>query len=152
MLSVNGSQTGLTYPSTGRTITWYAAFLSLSFVVLMFRLRKPKVLLASLQTSVMRASQRRSAVILTPGYFASVSVLGVWPWSWYCDGRTVRHLVMFTAVHFCRVKDIFQRCSQSTRLSRSGCKTFWSYGSMTSLWQIVSSAKSLHVKVSHSGK
>ena len=100
LLAVNGSQKGLAYSSTGRTNAMYAVFLSLSFVVLMFCLRKPKVLLALLQTSVMWASQQRSAVILTPRYFSSVSVPRVWPWSWYCEGRTIRHLVMFTAMHF----------------------------------------------------
>ena len=74
LLAVNGSQKGLAYSSTGCTNALYAVFPSLSFVVLMFRLRKPKVLLVLLQTSVMWASQRRSAVILTPRYFTSVSV------------------------------------------------------------------------------
>ena len=47
----------------------------------MFRLRKPKVLLALMQTSVIWASQRKSAVILTlRRYFASVPVPRVWPW------------------------------------------------------------------------
>ena len=152
LLAVNGSQTGLAYSNTGRTNALHAAFFRLSFVVLMFRLRRPKVLSALLQTSVIWASQWRSEVILTPRYFASISVLRVRPWSWYCDGRTVLRLMIFTVVHFYRWKDIFQRCSQSARLSRSGCKSFWSCGSVSSLWQIVSYAKSLHVEVSCSGK
>ena len=125
LLAVNGSQTGLAYSSTGRTKALYAAFFSLSLVVLTFRLRKPRVLLALLQISVMWASQRRSAVIWTPRYFASMSVARVWPWSWYCDGRAVRRLVMFIAVQFCRWNDIFLRCSQSARLSRSRCKAIY---------------------------
>ena len=43
LFAVNGSQTGLAYSSTGCTKALYAAFLSLSFIILMFRLRKPKV-------------------------------------------------------------------------------------------------------------
>ena len=52
LLHVKGPQTGLAYSSTGRTNALNAAFFSLSFVVLMLRLRKPRVLLALLQTSV----------------------------------------------------------------------------------------------------
>ena len=66
------------------------AFFSLSFMVLMvlmLRPRKPRVLLALLHTSVVWTSHLGSEVILTPRYFACVSVLRVWPWSWwrYCD-------------------------------------------------------------------
>ena len=43
LFAANGSQTGLAYSSTGCTKAFYAAFLSLSFVILMFHLRKPKV-------------------------------------------------------------------------------------------------------------
>jgi len=90
-------------------------FLNLSFVVLMFRLRKPRVLLASLQTSVIWASQRKSAMILTEAVFClrfctqSVAVAEK-----YCDGGAVRRLVMFIAVpQFCRWKDIFQSRNSS---------------------------------------
>ena len=85
------------------------------------------------------ASQQRSEVIFTPRYFASVSVLRVWPWSWNCNGRTMWRWVMSNAVHFGGWNfDIFQRCSQSPRLSRPRCR---SCGSVTSLWKIASSVK-----------
>ena len=79
--AVKGSHTGLAYSSTGLILehALYAAFLSFSLVILILHLRKPRVFLALLQTSVIWESQRRSTVILTPTYFASGSVLRVWP-------------------------------------------------------------------------
>ena len=76
----------------------------------------PEVLLILLQTSVMWAFHWRSEVILIPRYFSSVSMIRVWPWSWYYDGRTEWHRIMLTAVHLWGWKDIFKHCSQHARL------------------------------------
>ena len=48
---------------------------SITLVILMLHLRKNRIFLALLQTSVIWEFQRRSRVIVTPRYFASVSVL-----------------------------------------------------------------------------
>jgi hypothetical protein len=57
------------------------AFLGCRDLTSSFCIRKPRVLFARLVTLAMWEDQLRSDAMVTPKYFASSTVLRVWPWS-----------------------------------------------------------------------
>ena len=76
LLAVKGSQAGLAYSGTGHTNALYAVFFSLSFVVLCCIWGSPGSCWLCCRPQWYEPHQR-SEVILTPRYFATVSVLSV---------------------------------------------------------------------------
>ena len=127
--SLYGSQTVHAYSSVGRTIALYAISLSLMLLTFRFLRRKPSVLLALVVMWTWK-SQSRSCAIVTPRYFAEVTLARVWLCNWY-DGLSsffvLMGLMTGRVVHFPGWKDMSQFFSHVSSCWRSFCICVWSW-------------------------
>ena len=108
----------------------YAVSLSLMLLTFRFLRRKPSILLALVVRLWTWRSQSRSCTVVTPRYFAEVTLARVWLCNWY-DGLSsffvLMGLMTGRVVHFPGWKDISQFFSHVSSCWRSFCICVWSW-------------------------